>query len=89
MPTKYTKENPRFVWTVGAYRELYPDMPAIDDLCLYDRQELAPVVTVHARYAQLLCLETTREPGNAPFTALELWANSLSAADLKSEGIPS
>lgn len=87
MKTKYTKENPRFVWTVGAYQERYPDMPGLLVLCLYDRQERKPVMTVHKDYEQLLCLETTRQAGNAPFTALESWANGLSAADLKSEGI--
>lgn len=87
----YSKDNPRFVWTVGAYHEQFPDMPQYHPamgLVLYDRQEKRAVVTLHCDYAQLMCLETTPpRTGNAPFTALEEWLNKLGSRALESEGI--
>jgi hypothetical protein len=80
----------RFVLNVGAIRETYPDMPEQNngDIVLWDRQERKPVVTIHATYANAICLETTRSPKASPFTNLEDWFNSLSNDCLESEGLP-
>lgn len=77
--------NPRFVLTVGACREEFPDIPEFDGMVLWDRQERKAVATFADEYAQLLCLEP-RE--SAPITALAAWCNELSDAALSSEGIP-
>lgn len=80
-------ENPRFVWNIGAIKELYADMPEQSaGLVLWDRQEQKPVVTVASAYANALCLEVT-QPQGAPFTGLETWFNSLEDIALTSEGI--
>lgn len=85
------KDNPRFVWIIGSIRGTYPDLPELDgenNVTLWDRQENRPVVTLHNPYGQAFCLETTRQPGDAPFTALEAWLNSVLPSDFRSEGIP-
>lgn len=81
--------SPRFVWNLGSLAEVFPDLPPqTSDVVLWDRQERQPVLTLHARYAQALCLETTRQPGDAPFTSLEHWWNHLPNDVLASEGLP-
>ncbi len=84
------KDNPRFVWLVGAIHEQFPDVPEADtqsnDLVLYDRQEEQAVATIHNPYAQAMCLEVV--PDGAPFTALEEWFNNTSNEAFDSEGIP-
>lgn len=64
----------------------YPDVPADLPLCLWDRQEHLPVVTLADRYAQLMALETL--PDGAPFTALADWLNATGNDALASEGLP-
>ena len=88
---KHALVAPRFVWLVGAVREEYPDVPEpMDDgsLVLWDRLHGAAVVTVAPEYAQALCLETTRQPGDAPFTQLASWMNDLTDEAMNSEGLP-
>lgn len=83
--------HPRFVWGVGAYREICPAYAKLPihpsemkgAAILWDAQEQQPVVTLHEQYAQSICLED-RE---GPYTMLETWLNELSNEALKSEGI--
>lgn len=90
------KDNPRFVWNIGAIQEVYPDMPEQDcDTVLWDRQEKLPVVTIHNpekrafNYGNIICLETTSEGAkSSPLTAVEDWLNSLDNESLESEMIP-
>jgi hypothetical protein len=92
MPKKYTSENPRFVWCVGAFGEAYPDIPYhvsnTPGCHLYDRQEKKIAVTVKPDYQNAFCLETTKDAASQPFTTLENWLNSGSNTALESEGIP-
>ena len=89
---KFGPHNLRFVWTVGAIREVYPDIPEFagkdgeDCVKLWDRQEGRPVLTFHYEYHQAFCLETTRQDGG-PFTLVEKWLNRLSNQALESEGL--
>lgn len=86
---KTNKQNPRFVLNIGSIREEHSDLPEQgQDIVLWDRQERKPVVTIHADYANAICLETTRTPTGSPFSNLEEWFNSLSNRDLESEGLP-
>lgn len=88
MPKQYTKDNPRFVWNIGAISELFPDMRDVaqgPQIVLWDRQERKPVVTLEPGYTQLFCLETTTH--GQPLTDLEAWLNQLSNSDLKSENV--
>ena len=85
--------NPRFVWSMGAIHERYPDMPTemmdedSDGIKLWDRQEKQAVATVHKDYYQAMCMEMAGQPERQPFTNLENWFNSLSNEDLESEGL--
>ena len=79
--------NPRFVWNIGSIREEYPDMPEPGaDVVLWDRKYRAPVVTLHGRYANLVCLEHINY--GTPFSDLENWLNRLSTKTLESEDLP-
>lgn len=82
-----TNQKPRFIWTVGAYREEYPDVPDLSELCLWDRRTKQAVVTLHANFGALLALETTW-PDGAPISDMADWCNSLSEKALASEGLP-
>jgi hypothetical protein len=88
---KFDADNPRFVWLVGAVHETFPDLPDLPPsagLVMWDRQEKQAVAKLTPNYAQLICLETTREPGHSPLTDLEAWLNGMQPGDLSSEGIP-
>lgn len=89
----YGPDNPRFVWVVGAIREQFPDIPEhagglSGDVHLWDRQHGRTVALLTAGYAQAMALETTRQPGDAPFTALADWLNGLTPEELASENLP-
>jgi hypothetical protein len=92
MPKKYTSENPRFVWCIGAFAEAYPDIPYhvgnTPGCHLYDRQEKRIVATIAPEYQNSLCLETNTSTFMQPFTTLEAWFNNASNKALESEGIP-
>jgi hypothetical protein len=77
--------SPRFVLAIAAYREAFPDMPDGLPVCIYDRAGRGVVLTLSDRYASVICLDTTREPGEAPFTALVEWLNNTTPASLASE----
>lgn len=79
-------KGPRFVLVIGAIREQFPDIPESGELCLWDRQENKPVITINPEYGNAICLETL--PHGQPFTAMEEWFNGLSNQSLESEGIP-
>ena len=87
----YGPDNPRFVWVIGAIREQFPDIPEYCEggsVCIWDRKHRQQVASVSAEYAQAMVLETTREPGDAPFTALADWLNRLTPETLASENLP-
>lgn len=82
--------KPRFVWIIGAIREVYPDIPEAitcsSGVTLWDRQEKRPVLKVAREYANLICLEHLEH--GTPFTSLETWLNELDNVSLESENIP-
>jgi hypothetical protein len=82
------RKGRRFVLHCGSEREEFPDMPDCPDdgsVNLWDRQENCPVFTIHAKYAQAICLESGDD---APFSKLEEFFNGLSNECLASEGLP-
>jgi len=86
---KHLEPSPRFVWNIGSIREEFPDMPEQYDcgtVVLYDRKHRRAVATVTKLYAQLFCLQTTKE--RAPLDGLANWLNTLPPGALKSEGLP-
>ena len=78
--------KPRFILTVGAYFEEFPDVPADLGTTIYDRAHKQVAVTISPEYGQMICLETTNH--GAPFTAMVDWMNGLSDDDLASENLP-
>jgi hypothetical protein len=80
---KRSMNTERFVMTVGAFWEPFPDVPQDAPIGIWDRQEGRPAATFH--YANAICLEVV---GDAPFTEMERWFNSLSNEELESEGLP-
>lgn len=90
-PKPYGPDNPRFVWVIGAIREQFPDIPEYcegGNVCLWDRKRRLQVISLDARYAQAMVLETTRTLLGAPFTNLTDWLNSLTPEELASENLP-
>ena len=81
--------KPRFVWIIGAIREVYPDIPesltTAPGITLWDRQEKKPVLKLARDYANLICLEHKQH--GTPFTDLENWINELDNESLASENI--
>lgn len=81
--------KPRFVWIIGAIREVYPDIPealtCAPGIVLWDRQERRTVMKVARDYANLICLE--HKDHGTPFTDLETWVNGLDNVSLESENI--
>lgn len=73
---KKVKARKRFEWN------LQPDDNSSPGL--FDVQEGKRVITLHADYGNLMCLELTT---HQPFTDLETWLNELSNNTLASEGI--
>jgi hypothetical protein len=60
-------------------------MPDNGSIVLWDRKYKAPVFTLHAAYAQAVCLELA---DRAPFSNMEDWFNNLSRAAPESENLP-
>lgn len=78
--------KPRFISTVGAYAEYYPDAPDELPVGIYDRVLKRMAVVIPEPYHQLIALES---PRGQPFTDLEDWLNGLSEEDMATEGVPS
>jgi hypothetical protein len=85
------RQNPRFVWLIGAIGEAYAGCSDTDTLPpgmhLWDRQEQKIAVTVHPDYSQMICLETTESAEHMPLTNLEHWMNADDDGAFESEGI--
>lgn len=77
--------KPRFVLTVGAYVEEYPDVPDNLPLGIYDRGQCKMMMTIAPEYGNLICLETIQ---SHPFTSLQEWLSDLTDEEMASEGIP-